>query len=70
MDRTYTTAEAGKILNCNPTSIINWIGQGKLNCYRTPGGHRRIQHTDLVNFATKYNMPANFQPTLNLQVVA
>lgn len=50
----YTTHTAAKLLGCHHTSIINWVKQGKLKAYATPGGHRRIDESDLNKFAAKY----------------
>jgi excisionase family DNA binding protein len=30
-------------------TVVNWCDQGHLPAHRTPGGHRRIAHQDLVN---------------------
>jgi len=41
----------------NPRSVINWIEQNLLSSYRTPGGHRRIRHDDLLAFLRKHQIP-------------
>ena len=53
----YTTHEISKICNVYPTTVINWINEGALPAFTTPGGHRRITKADLVNLLTKNNMP-------------
>ena len=53
-DIIYTTHEAAKILKAHCTSVINWIEQGELKAYKTPGGHRRIRKQDLDKFIKKY----------------
>src|SRR3990167_6407281 len=40
-----------------PTTVINWIKEGILPAYTTPGGHRRIRKEDLLNLLNKNNMP-------------
>src|SRR6185503_17085262 len=45
------------LLHVNPRSVINWIEQSLLPSYRTPGGHRRIRHDDLLAFLRKHEMP-------------
>ena len=53
----YTTHEVSRLLHVNPRSVINWIEQSRLPSYRTPGGHRRIRHDDLVAFLRKHQIP-------------
>jgi excisionase family DNA binding protein len=53
----YTTHEVSRLLHVNPRSVINWIEQDLLPSYRTPGGHRRIRHDDLMAFLRKHQIP-------------
>ena len=53
----YTTHEVSRLLHVNPRSVINWIEQALLPSYRTPGGHRRIRHDDLMAFLRKHQIP-------------
>jgi len=53
----YTTHEVSRLLHVNPRSVINWIEQNLLPSYRTPGGHRRIRHDDLMAFLRKHQIP-------------
>src|SRR5262249_32711028 len=53
----YTTHEVSRLLQVNPRSVINWIEQNLLPSYRTPGGHRRIRHDDLLAFLRKHQIP-------------
>jgi len=53
----YTTHEVSKFCNVYPTTVINWIREGKLSAYTTPGGHRRIKKEDLLELMQKNNMP-------------
>lgn len=59
MKELYSTYQAAQICQAHHTSIINWIKQGKLNAYVTPGGHRRIEKADLLNFMKKYKIPVS-----------
>lgn len=56
-ERVYTTFQISKICAVDITTIMAWVDEGKLRAYRTPGGHRRVLHNDLVGFLKKYNMP-------------
>ena len=53
----YTTHEAARLLGVTPITIIRWVEAGKLNCFTTVGGHRRIQYDELVRFAKEYHTP-------------
>lgn len=48
--RFYTTFEIGKICGVFPTTVINWVKEGRLKASHTPGGHRRVTHEDLAAF--------------------
>jgi len=50
----YTTNEIANILNCSITSIVIWMKEDKLKGFKTPGGHRRVTHRNLVAFCEKY----------------
>lgn len=56
----YTTFEVAKICNANITSIKNWIEQGELRAFRTPGGHYRIEQKILDDFLNRHDMPNPF----------
>src|SRR3989338_6790729 len=53
----YTTHEISKFCNVYPTTVINWVKEGLLPAYTTPGGHRRIKKDDILNLMRKNNMP-------------
>lgn len=53
----YTTHEVSKFCDVYPTTVINWIKEGMLPAYTTPGGHRRIKRNDLLKLMKKNNMP-------------
>jgi len=57
MKSLYTTYEVAKICYVDMTTAIKWIKDGKLEAYKTPGGHRRIKRDDILVFLKKYNMP-------------
>lgn len=56
----FTTFEVAKICNANITSIKNWIDQGELRAFRTPGGHYRIERKVIVDFLNRHDMPNPF----------
>ncbi|MFH1855753.1 MAG: response regulator [Candidatus Omnitrophota bacterium] len=57
VSKVFSTYQAAKNCNVHHTTIINWIKEGKLKAYITPGGHRRIKKEDLIEFMKKYQMP-------------
>ena len=56
----FTTFEVAKICNANITSIKNWIEDGQIRAFRTPGGHYRIEKEVLVDFLNRFGMPNPF----------
>jgi excisionase family DNA binding protein len=52
-----TTFEISELCEVNPTTVQNWVKEGKLKAYATPGGHRRIRREDLVRFMRDFGMP-------------
>jgi excisionase family DNA binding protein len=52
-----TTGEVAKYCHVSQATIINWIRDGKLEAYTTPGGHYRVPQSDLVSFLNTYKMP-------------
>jgi len=38
----YTTTEAARLLAVSADTVLKWVRAGKINFYRTPGGHSRI----------------------------
>ena len=52
-----STFDVAQMLGVDPGSVANWIDQGRLRAYRTPGGHRRVAAADLLAFLKGHNMP-------------
>jgi excisionase family DNA binding protein len=57
MDDILTVFEASKYCKVSPKTIINWIEAGHIKAYKTVGGHRRINKTDLEAFMRKQGIP-------------
>lgn len=53
-----TVYQASEYCRVSSQTIVNWINAGKLNAYKTAGGHRRIHISDLDSFLKEHNMPA------------
>lgn len=57
MKEFFSTFEIARLLNLSPYTLRIWAERGILPCYRTPGGHRRIKYSDLIEFLKKNRMP-------------
>lgn len=55
--KTFSTFDIAKLCDVYPTTVANWIDEGKLNAFSTPGGHRRVNGRDLLEFLKKHKMP-------------
>jgi excisionase family DNA binding protein len=53
----FTVNQVSELLQVSPQTIVNWIEAGKLEAYKTPGGHRRIKKDDLEAFVKQHGMP-------------
>lgn len=53
----FTVNQVSELLQVSPQTIVNWIEAGKLEAYKTPGGHRRIKRHDLEAFVKQHAMP-------------
>jgi excisionase family DNA binding protein len=53
-----TTHQAARLLGVSLPTVVKWIKQGRLEAYKTPGGHRRIPETALKQFCQEFGMPA------------
>jgi excisionase family DNA binding protein len=58
-NRPFTTGQAAKYCHVSQATIINWIKDGRLEAYTTPGGHYRILKPKLVSFLEAYRMPVD-----------
>ena len=54
---TLSTSAVARLLRVSVGSIVNWIDKGDMKAGRTPGGHRRIDVRDLVEFLIRHKMP-------------
>lgn len=58
-EKIYTTFEVSRFCKVDISTVMGWVDSGKLRAYRTPGGHRRIAHPDLLAFLAEYRMPVH-----------
>jgi excisionase family DNA binding protein len=57
MPRIYSSRDIGRLVGADPSSVNRWIDSGRLKAYRTPGGHRRVLHDDLLLFLGEWGIP-------------
>lgn len=43
----YSLSEAAKQIGVHPETLRTWADEGKIECIRTPGGHRRFSQKDI-----------------------
>ena len=53
----FTSVDVARLINVHVTSVANWIRQGILQSYRTPGGHNRITRSALLKFLNEQKIP-------------
>ncbi|MBF0386409.1 MAG: response regulator [Candidatus Omnitrophica bacterium] len=56
-EKPLTTGEVADLTHVHLRTVLQWIHDGKLKAYRTPGNHSRIQVLDFIDFLKTYNMP-------------
>jgi excisionase family DNA binding protein len=57
MEDVLTVYKASQYCNVSSKTIINWIEAGHIKAYKTVGGHRRINRSDLEAFMTHQGIP-------------
>lgn len=57
-DRLYTTNQLARLFGVVPTTVIDWIEAGKLDAFKTLGGHRRITHGAVLEFLHRHALPS------------
>jgi excisionase family DNA binding protein len=56
-DKPLTTGEIAELCHVHLRTVLQWIHDGKLKAYRTPGNHSRVSTEDFIAFLKQYNMP-------------
>lgn len=56
-EKPLTTGEAARSLHVTSMAVLKWIRAGKLNAYRVPGGHYRIEREEFLRFLKENQMP-------------
>jgi DNA-binding transcriptional MerR regulator len=60
----YKTSDVARFCGCDPKSVHTWCESGVIEHWKTPGGHKRISKTALLNFLRKqgYPIPQELMP--------
>jgi len=53
----YTAKEIAQYCDVAPRTVSQWIREGKIKAYQTPGNHNRIKKEDFVCFLNQYHIP-------------
>lgn len=68
-DKSLTTKEIAEYCQVTQRTTVQWISEGKLKFFRTPGKHIRVNREDFLEFLNKYQMPIpqglTTEPTAN-----
>ena len=47
----------GRYCQVSKSTVLKWINDGKLQAFRLPSGHYRIDKEDFRDFLERYSMP-------------
>ncbi len=59
MKESYSTSEVAKFCHVTADTIRKWAEAGRINVFKTPGGHRRIRHDELLFFLRDNGIPVS-----------
>ena len=51
----YTTEDLSRLFRVGKSTIKRWTDEGKLQCFKTPGGHRKFQASNVREFISHYH---------------
>jgi excisionase family DNA binding protein len=55
-NKPYTTGEIAGFCSVTINAVKKWIAAGKLNAFRTPGGHYRVHRDEFLSFLERYKL--------------
>jgi excisionase family DNA binding protein len=53
-EKFLTTEEVSRMLHVGKSTVKRWSDEGKLKCFRTPGGHRKFRFSSVQEFIEMY----------------
>ena len=57
MKQSFSTSEVAQYCHVTADTIRKWAEAGRINVFKTPGGHRRIRREDLIIFLRDNGIP-------------
>lgn len=57
--RPMRTGNVARYCGVSRQGVIRWIQEGRLEAFRTPGGHYRIRQVDFRDFLEEHDIPVN-----------
>lgn len=60
----YSTEDLSVLFNVGKSTIKRWADEGKLHCFKTPGGHRKFTVSDVQEFIEKFKYEVNAPPAI------
>jgi excisionase family DNA binding protein len=55
--QSFSTSEVAAYCHVTPDTIRKWAEAGRIQVFKTPGGHRRIRRDDLIRFLNDNEIP-------------
>lgn len=55
--QSFSTSEVARYCHVTADTIRKWAEAGRIQVFKTPGGHRRIRREDLVRFLRENSIP-------------
>ena len=52
----YSTADIARLLSIDTSTVKRWADSGRLQCYKTIGGHRRFSTQQIQEFISTYHL--------------
>src|SRR5437660_10192895 len=53
-----STRQVAKLLGVGEATVKRWADAGEIDCFRTPGGHRKLRLRDVTAFVQRRNYQA------------
>jgi excisionase family DNA binding protein len=58
----FTTGEVAKLFNVDPKTVARWAAAGRIESFKTLGGHRRYEVDKVVELMTRYGLRYTGRP--------
>ncbi|MFT5387955.1 MAG: excisionase family DNA binding protein [Lysobacterales bacterium] len=56
-EKPLTPGDVSRYCHVTTRTVNQWITEGKMKAYRTPGNHSRVKVNDFIDFLSEYKMP-------------